>query len=522
MPAIVYVPLDERPCNAGYPVQIAAASDVDMISPPPELLGNKKQPADTAKLSSWLLENASTADRLILSIDMIVYGGIVPSRLHSWSFEQCADRLRTIAECKRINPHLRVYAFNLIMRAPSYSSSEEEPDYYAEYGAELARSGWLQDKLQREGWTEEERAESVRIAQRLPVEVRDDFISRRQTNASVNRLSVDLAREGVIDFLIIPLDDNAKYGYTAQEQRKLLQIIERDRLMDRVHMYPGADEIGCTMFSRVFCELKGYRPEVFIRHASTNGPFIIPKYEDRSLGESLKSHLTAAGAFICDGSADADVVLMVNSPPIGAYDMAETDSGYEARHASYFSEVGLREFVQAIRAYSDKGKLVALADVATCNGGDESLMNLVSDSGLLPRLSAYAGWNTSGNTLGTVIAHAIVESYYRLPDRQPIEGREHSSKLFYWSRLLEDWGYQAVVRTDIVKNDLEALGGSYFHIAHIQDTVIELIDEKMKRFLAKNAADLPLERIRIRDIRLPWDRMFEVGFRLEADPIKQS
>ncbi|WP_256760433.1 DUF4127 family protein [Cohnella sp. WQ 127256] len=522
MSAIVYVPLDERPCNAGYPVQIAAATDLHMISPPSELLGNKKQPADTTKLCSWLIEHASTADRLILSIDMIVYGGIVPSRLHSWSFEQCAERLRTIAECKRINPQLRVYAFNLIMRAPAYSSSEEEPDYYAEYGAELARNGWLQDKLQRDGWTEEERAESESIAQRLPQEVRDEFIGRRQTNASVNRLSIDLVRDGVIDFLIIPLDDNAKYGYTSQEQRKLLQIIERERLMNRVHMYPGADEIGCTLFSRVFCELKEYRPEVFIRHASTNGPFILPKYEDRSLGESLKSHLTAAGAFICDGSAEADVVLMVNSPPIGAHEMAETDSEYEKRHSSYFSEVGLREFVGAIRAYSDKGKLIALADVATCNGGDESLMNLVSDSGLLPHLSAYAGWNTSGNTLGTVIAHAIVESYYRRSDLQPIEGREHQSKLFYWSRLIEDWGYQAVVRTDIVKNNLEALGGSYFHISHIQDAVIDLINDKLKLFLARNAADLHPERMRIRDIQLPWNRMFEVSFTLEADSITQK
>jgi len=454
-----------------------------------------------------------------LSIDMLVYGGIVPSRLHSMSYEQCAERLRVLSECKRLNPRLKVYAFNLIMRAPAYSSSEEEPDYYADYGAELARSGWLDDKLQREGLTDSELEERERIALLLPAEVREDFVGRRRTNASVNRLSVDLTKDGVIDFLIIPLDDNAKYGYTSREQRKLLRTIERQRLMDRVHMYPGADEIGCTLFARVFCELKGYRPEVFVRHSSTDGPFVIPKYEDRSLGESLKAHLTAAGAFISETSSESDFVLMVNSPPVGADEMAETDSGYEARHAAYFSETGLREFAQAIRAYSDKGKVVALADVATCNGGDEPLMNLLSDSGLLPRLSAYAGWNTSGNTLGTVIAHAVVESYYRGPGREPIEGREHRGNLFYWSRLLEDWGYQSVVRTDIVKNDLPRMGGSYFGISHIQDEVVALVRDKLEHFWMRNAAGLHPERMRIREVRLPWDRMFEVGFELEADPL---
>lgn len=519
MTAIVYVPLDERPCNADYPLQIAAATDLNLIVPPRELLGRKKQPADTGRLASWLTGQAAEADVLIVSIDMLVYGGIVPSRLHQWSLEECSRRLSALEECKRVNPELKIYAFNLIMRAPAYSSSEEEPDYYADYGAQLSRSGWLRDKERRDGLTDEEARELERISASLPEEVYEDFTRRRATNAEVNRLSVELARDGAIDFLIIPLDDNAKYGYTSAEQRKLLLAIEREGLLDRVHMYPGADEIGCTLFARVFCELKGYRPEVFIRHSATNGPFVIPKYEDRSLGESLKSHLTAMGAFVADNSLEADVVLMVNSAPVGAYDMAETDGTYGDRHAAYFSEVGLREFAQAIRSYSDKGKLVALADVATCNGGDEPLLKLLSSSGLLSRLSAYAGWNTSGNSLGTVISHAIVESYYRrqgsAADSDFEQTRALSSRLFYVSRLLEDWGYQAVIRTDIVKNRLAEMGGGYFRIAHIQDEVTALIHERLEQFLAQHAAGLVPGEVRVTEVALPWNRMFEVSFRLE-------
>ena len=125
MTAIVYVPLDERPCNADYPLQIAAATDLNLIVPPRELLGSKKQPADTGRLASWLTGQAAEADVLIVSIDMLVYGGIVPSRLHQWSLEECSRRLSALEECKRVNPELKIYAFNLIMRAPAYSSSEE-------------------------------------------------------------------------------------------------------------------------------------------------------------------------------------------------------------------------------------------------------------------------------------------------------------------------------------------------------------------------------------------------------------
>lgn len=521
MSAIVYVPLDERPCNYDYPLQIAAATDLDLIVPPREMLGRKKQPADTERLASWVKEQAAKADVLIVSVDMLVYGGILPSRLHQWSPEQCAERLKTLEECKRIHPRLKIYAFNLITRAPAYSSSEEEPDYYADYGAELSRFGWLNDKEQRDGLTDDEKRERDRIATFVPAEVFEDFTRRRATNAEINRRSVELAKNGIIDFLIIPLDDNAKYGYTSAEQRKLLFTIEQYGLWDRIHMYPGADEIGCTLFTRVFCELKGYQPEVFVRYSSTNGPFVIPKYEDRSLGESLKSHITAMGAFLADHSLEADVVLMVNSAPVGANDMAETDMEYRSRHAAYFSEVGLREFAQAIRTYSAKGKLVALADVATCNGGDEALMKLLSSSGLLPQITAYAAWNTSGNTIGTVLAHAIVESYYRrhgaAADSDFERTRALNSRLFYVYRLLEDWGYQTVIRTDIVKHDLEKMGGSYFQIAHIRDEVTALIQQRLQQFLEDHASGLIPGRIRVTNVTLPWDRMFEVAFRLELE-----
>ncbi|BBH19456.1 hypothetical protein Back11_08010 [Paenibacillus baekrokdamisoli] len=516
MSRILYVPLDERPCNAKFPQQIAQASDLDLMSPPVSMLGAKKQPANTAALSQWILEQSTQTDVIIVSLDMLVYGGIVPSRLHHLTEDDCRARLATIVECKKKNPNLRIYAFNLIMRAPAYSSSDEEPDYYADHGTDLARNGWLQDKQARDGMNEAERLEFDALLSRLPEHVLQDFIERRRTNTAVNNMAIDLVKEGFIDFLIIPLDDNAKYGYSSSEQRQLLYVIEEKGLFDRVHLYPGADEIGCTLFARVFCEIKNYRPEIYTRFSSTSGPFAIPKYEDRSLGESLKCQITAAGGFIGDHAREADFVLMVNSPPVGQYEMAETTQLFRERHSSYFSEVNLREFAQAIRVYAEKGFMVALADVAVCNGSDEPLLKLLSGSGLLPKLSAYAGWNTSGNTLGTVIAHAIVESYYRTNDAVQKPDRSRNSEAFYLSRLVEDWGYQAIIRADIAANHLEELGGNYFDVASIHDQLAGLIHSKMEAFLAQYLQDFRLERLMLDNVILPWKRMFEVGFDLRV------
>src|SRR5699024_9292340 len=111
--------------------------------------------------------------------------------------------------------------------------------------------------------------------------------------------------------------------------------------------YPGADELGCSLFSKVFCEVKEYTPEVFVRYSSTVGPQMKPKYEDRSLNESLKSQITAAGGVITDHSYETDVVLLINSPATEQWNMAEQVS-FEDRDSSYYSEINYREFVETI------------------------------------------------------------------------------------------------------------------------------------------------------------------------------
>ena len=97
-------------------------------------------------MKEFLQRECSDAYGLILSVDALLYGGIVPSRLHGLSEEQLTERLSVIEELKRKNPDLKIYAFALLMRCPSYSSSDEEPDYYAECGREIFLTGRAEHK----------------------------------------------------------------------------------------------------------------------------------------------------------------------------------------------------------------------------------------------------------------------------------------------------------------------------------------------------------------------------------------
>ncbi|MCT2195560.1 DUF4127 family protein [Paenibacillus sp. p3-SID1389] len=524
---LVYLPLDERPCNLLYPQQLAAMTDIEMVVPGAELLGDKKQRANLKKLEIWLEEQCRDADVLIASIDMLVHGGIVPSRLHQDDAVTCITRLQLFHRLKAVRPDLIIYGFNLITRVPAYSSSEEEPEYYDQFGREIFEWGCLIDKQDTASLTDEEQRRLDDVLAAIPEEVQRDYRKRRRVNSDVNEASIALVESGVLDYLIIPLDDNAKYGFSAMEQRKLGVRVETAGLSERVAIYPGADEIGCTLFARVFCALKHHTPAIYVRYSSTQGPMCIPKYEDRSLNESIKAHFMAAGAFMADASGEADAILMVHSPPVSQAEMAETDTPIRDRNRAYFSEVNTREFAQTMKYYLERGRLVMLADVALCNGGDDLLMKQLYRLGLLGRLQGYAAWNTSGNSLGTVIAHAVIASYYWFGENRAEEAEEReagfhqfqaASRHFYAYRLVEDWGYQALVRRQVCEEVLPVLGASYFELSHVQDQVCQHIEDQLNHFASVYLRGQVATDIKISNVTLPWHRMFEVGFGLVLEP----
>ena len=117
MKNIVYLPLDERPCNYDFPYQALEGSDnISVVTPPMHLMGKKKQPADCDGLCDFIVCECRDADYLILSLDTLLYGGIIPSRLHYLDEETLLERLDAVKRIKRANPGLHVSAFSLIMR----------------------------------------------------------------------------------------------------------------------------------------------------------------------------------------------------------------------------------------------------------------------------------------------------------------------------------------------------------------------------------------------------------------------
>lgn len=498
MRKIIYIPLDERPCNYKFPILLGEITDnYKLITPPMNIMGDKKNPANIEALWKWLEEEAQQADGAILSLDTLIYGGIIPSRLHYLSLEECRNRIEKLKEMK-LKKNIPMYGFNLIMRCPRYSSSDEEPDYYEDYGKEIFTQGYIKHRMELNIAEEEEKAELEKIEKILPQQVLDDYVTRRKLNREVNKLAIDLVKDEVLDFLCIPQDDSAPYGLTALDQQYVRGHIDERQVNLKVYMYPGADEVGCTLLARMINKMENKTPLVHVRYSSIQGPTVIPLYEDRYSYESVKYQIIAAGGLLATSISEADMVLLVNSPGdtmMEAVVQKQNSIGYDV----------LRNLIELIEfadyAVGKLNKPVVFADIAFANGADLKLIKLLKEKKLLFKLAGYAGWNTSSNTLGTCIAQGMISSIY---------GNNQKNRDFLALRFVEDAGYCASVRKEVSENYAAKMNFNWFEVDGQRGEISNIVRRLLTDFININL-NYDDYKIEILDTYMPWRRMFEVG-----------
>lgn len=498
---ILYVPIDERPCNVDVVGRIVGVTDeVELLMPPVERLGYKKQAAPIDNLRDWVT-TAPSCDALVLSADMLCYGGLLPSRLHHL-VEQDRERFIGWLRSLRATTDVPLYVATMIMRTPKYSSDDEEPDYYGVYGAEIYRRAYLLDKQTRDGLSDEERTELTSLEQQIPTAYIDDYESRRAFNRSINHALIQLVEEGTIDRLFIPQDDSAEYGYTAIDQTDVLRVIEERRVFERVHMYPGADEVGATMVSRAYLEHVGRRPSVYPIWSSTLGPTLVPMYEDRPFAESLNAHVDAIGMRLVASLDEADLVLAYNVP--GRVMQEAWDQ--HKRDVTYTSFRHLPTFISRIEQALDARKRVIVADSAYANGGDREVVTWLDERRLLERLDSYKGWNTNCNTLGTTLAQGVFAQVGQ-------EERIRENVLYH---LLDDFVYQSIVRMKMVDTVLPSYGANYFDLKN-EATAISIERDRHMHEAARDVLRHSFQEEWAFQTSAPWNRMFECRLQLKGE-----
>lgn len=541
---IAFLPLDDRPVNYDAPRYLARAAGCEILLPEREWLGTPWRASQHEKLVDWCAQAALSADVLIVALDTLAYGGLIPSRTSCEVLESVLQRLAILRMVKKQRPALPIFASSVIQRISRADSSEEEKDYWAIYGSRMFRLSYLEHK---QALGEADAAESVECAElrrSIPQEVYQDYRRGRSRNHAVNQAMLDWTQEGIFDYLILPQDDTAQYGWNIAEARALQAGIRSWGLSDRAITYPGTDEIGCLLLAACLCRQRGFQPRVWPRYSSITSPAVITAYEDRPIHELLKAHLAPLGGRIASSPQEADLLLYINAPA-----QAQGEGFYQwvvwkgvealrqdltAEYHAFLDEVQAErifqntrremesptrspeELVRALWADVASGRSVALADVAFVNGADLILGNMLAFCPEIARLAAFGGWNTAGNTLGMVLAQAVIRGLDEDPN--PEQDRAHLEFLFM--RFLDDYCYQARERSRLMLEDLPRLGMAPSMERLADAEIARQVEARVQQRLLGAARELEktfvrsglVNQVQVSGIYLPWQRLFEVGF----------
>ena len=516
--SLVGLPVDGRPVVREQVQRLVEVAGWQLQLPEVAALGQFRRPANRAALRQWLLETADTAAGCVVSLDMLVYGGLVPSRFIADDEASLQPWLDTLLEIKRRHPARPVYAFAATMRISNNNIADEEKPYWAAHGEAIWRWSFHADRHTCTGAPDAAQQAAAAEAT-LPAAVRADYLATRARNHALTLRALALVAQGVIDRLVLPQDDTAAYGFNIAERRDLQQRVASAGLADRVLIYPGADEVLHTLCAQLVASLQG-RPPLRVALAPSDPAGIAAMhalYEDRPVLDSVAAQVAAVGGVLVDAAENPELLLALHTQGAVQGDWAmqrplplpvpfPSPSHLTAAAGAPRAAPPAAAWLDRLARWQRGGGALAVADLAYANGGDPLLVHALASALPLRGLAAYAGWNTASNTLGGALAQAALAML--APGGLHSAAHRHNLAL----RLAEDFLYQAVWR-QVLRTG---------HDTRLQD---DGADAETLRALAAALFTPPANAWlraqqlgwRVEQVFLPWDRTFEIGLRLGPD-----
>lgn len=474
---IAFIPIDNRPVCYTLPEQICAIdNDINLFMPKREFLGSLTKYADVEAIFDWL-KKLPQMDAIVMCLDTVAYGGLIPSRRCSDTFEKIKTRVENLKKILE-NKKAKIYAFSSIMRISNNNVNEEEKEYWSKWGKKIFEYSYQTHKLGTESC----------ITNVIPSEILDDYIATRKRNFEINKLYLEYQKQGLFNTLVFSKDDCAEYGFNVQEAKTLEKL--------GGFVKTGADEIPLTLLARAIMKKQKFVSEKETsRVGKTQCPhqdkcqetgikiapiFLVPEckdlisnYEDVSIEKSVKGQIELAGCSVCEPD-DADILLYVNN--------------FEDHQGEIVMKVPTQTFSGK---WQKPSKPYMVADVRFANGADNAFVKQLFEVGFDENFFGYSAWNTSANSLGSLICGAIVFKGAKM--------QNNVGKDFYFGRdflklqtvrLLDDWAYQANVRQQLTSPDEKLV-----------KELMKPYEEKVFEVLGVNY-DI--------SYKFPWNRLFEV------------
>lgn len=486
---ILYVPQDDRPVDYAYTVKTAEDAGYTVLTPPRQYLSGSNFHGSPDELMNWVETHASEADAMVLSVDSLVYGGLVDSRKHNLDMNTIMNRLKNVESLHSKYGHTPIYVFSTVMRSPWAGGKGVEPDYYLQTGNDIYQLAALQNKADTGTLTPEERSDWFAIMSRVPLEYLQDWYNRRKKNMAVNYRLIDDAKNGIFTYFSLGHDDNSAHTQSALEA-KYLEMRGKDVPKTAFGSFPGADQLGLLLITRANNDFNNYHPKVTVIYPLGGGEKTVPSYDGQAIGKTIAEHIEAIGGTVTD-SEKPDLLLAVNTPL--------TTSTTESNSFENFPIMldSTKEFLGHIESAVKADIPVSIVDMAFSNGADNTLVYGLYQDKMMYKVAAYNGWNTASNSVGYGLSQGILSRYMS----------ESAHKDMLTTNYLDNWAYQANVRNYLYRMQKSMEAG---RLRRYYPTEMGELQGLAKLELQRYAQTYLEVDPKTVEVTLPWNRLFEV------------
>lgn len=511
---ILLVPLDSRPAAGQFAQMIAAMAGIDVNMPPYQLLGRFTTPGNPEAIVEWLsAQDYSDVTAVVLSTDMIAYGGLIASRTNDTSVDLAVQRLKALDDVRKAHPKCRFYAFSAVMRLTPTATKAT-----AGWRLQLGRYAEVKERYRQK--PSAQLLQSLRNLQAKipPLEIQH-YEETRSRNFQVQQTIMRLASQGAYEYVVFGQDDAQPFGPHIPETKRLRELAAKLFVEGKTYFCEGIDQHANVLLSRALLRSRDWIPRVRVVYSDEACKSKIADYESKPIEISMRDQLIASGARPALKNQPYDYTLYLNVPGHGAAPFAQ--------------------FLESLTGEVDQGFPVGVADINIAKDGtaDQELFDALDQNGRMVKLLSYAGWNTAGNTMGTSIPAANVYLLSRRTQTDPLV-REVALREFLLHRVVNDFGYHRYVRPQAYRmidaspraSREETYGDAFDEVnSFVQEELGRQLNETFKaQFLTKRffAGTKQYEITGLDQVRifLPWPRAYEVRleFKIQTQEVTES
>lgn len=501
---LLLIPLDSRPPCTQFVEQLAAVAGTSVQIPPAELMDNYKKPGNRQALRKWLLENAQSNTTAIVSVDMLIHGGLLASRLNVGGQEDAQSVIDIFKQAKMINPQLKLYVFSIIPRliiadTPENMSQQKNMlKYSIQKDLALTFENPLDYKM------------LMDLESKLPAEIIARYTGLYEHNKQLNYALIDLAKQGVIDGLVIGQDDGQAFGLPNMAKGAIQHYIDQTDVKEKVFVTRGTDEVALTLLGYIIAKNANYQPKIFVRYSHKAAAGIVMPFMPHSVETTVNEKIHLVNGIRVLSPEVADFILYVH---VGTHEINNTV---------------VEQAAHEIMAMINAGKKVAVVDLTEDFYASETVFpTLLKQEVPLLRLSAYAGWNTTSNSIGTALAQVAIwgASSSAPASEERLISAWSANTNFLLCRFFDDWYFQKeiqpAINASLRKSSIDPYNlGQKYHSTN--SAVQKMINEKAQYWFYRQLRNKPFiietsgqpVKVLISDFsfaaNLPWDRTFEV------------